>query len=437
MHLTEEISSTVQSYFDGSLTSPIEAKMSEFLTRDPSSRDAFRALGAVLEFEGQSEQARACYTGRIPFDVQKRFFNIDDFGYCKDDILAEYLPAHESQELHTHSRAVEKTPQISRYKHRPLISSPTYVARYSSARLWHDGYNTVVFDSNGRVDEGTVIGNVGPVTRAASIEEPVRIKGQVVLMGSQGSSNYYHWLTDILPKIAVLEKSGVTTSSDTTYVFFSLVSAFQIETLQHLGIRSDQIHTVLSHGRHISADDVVVPSMQNCMGISMGSWLPEYMKSLFNVLDKRPQKVKKILISRSAAGSHGRAIHNVAEFNSYFESRGYETVLPESYTVKEQAQLFSQATHIVGPHGAGMTNILFSQQGAHVYEFYGDHFAPCYWAISELSGLEYNNLDCTESELGSKSELWKAKSIDDRRSSSFFIDLNKIDDGWISGNSNQ
>ena len=59
----------------------------------------------------------------------------------------------------------------------------------------------------------------------------------------------------------------------------------------------------------------------------------------------------------------------------------------------DQIAAFRDATHIVGPHGAGMANIVFCGAGAHVLEV----FHPLYgtWAYAMVApplGLDYASM---------------------------------------------
>jgi capsular polysaccharide biosynthesis protein len=73
---------------------------------------------------------------------------------------------------------------------------------------------------------------------------------------------------------------------------------------------------------------------------------------------------RKLYLSRSATSR--RRIQNEAEVLEVLTPVGFECVRPETLSVREQIALFSQASHIVGPSGAAMTNMLFAPAGAHV-----------------------------------------------------------------------
>jgi len=78
---------------------------------------------------------------------------------------------------------------------------------------------------------------------------------------------------------------------------------------------------------------------------------------------------RRIYVSRSMASR--RRVINEAEVVECLSAYGIGVVNSEILSLEEQVRLFRQAELIVGPHGAGLTNMLFSQH-AKVIEFLGD-----------------------------------------------------------------
>lgn len=66
-----------------------------------------------------------------------------------------------------------------------------------------------------------------------------------------------------------------------------------------------------------------------------------------------------------------------------------------SQSIQETVELFSKAKIIVGPHGAGFTNMLFSPNGITIIEFM-DLNNPniCYWHLSEMLQNKYYMIPC-------------------------------------------
>ncbi len=53
---------------------------------------------------------------------------------------------------------------------------------------------------------------------------------------------------------------------------------------------------------------------------------------------------------------------------------GFQAIDPANYSYEQQIRLFRQAEFIVAPHGAALTNLLYSSAGVKVIEL----FADCY-----------------------------------------------------------
>ncbi len=64
----------------------------------------------------------------------------------------------------------------------------------------------------------------------------------------------------------------------------------------------------------------------------------------------------------------------------------------EDLTLEEQVQTFSEAEVVLGPHGAGLTNMLYEPKGSKVTEMYGVEFSPCFAAMARQLSLEYGRL---------------------------------------------
>jgi capsular polysaccharide biosynthesis protein len=69
---------------------------------------------------------------------------------------------------------------------------------------------------------------------------------------------------------------------------------------------------------------------------------------------------------------------------------GFEAVCCGGMSFADQVRLFSEAKIIVGPHGGGLTNIVFAQPGATVIEvFPPSYINGCFWALSDVCGHKY------------------------------------------------
>ena len=70
---------------------------------------------------------------------------------------------------------------------------------------------------------------------------------------------------------------------------------------------------------------------------------------------------KRLYVSRKDASK--RVMESEYEIEQLFTSLKFEIVIPSELSFFEQVKLFSSASAVVGPHGAGLTNILFAPRG--------------------------------------------------------------------------
>ena len=74
----------------------------------------------------------------------------------------------------------------------------------------------------------------------------------------------------------------------------------------------------------------------------------------------------------------------------FLKSYGFEVIILSQLSLLEQVHIFNQASIIVSPHGAGLSNLAFCNPQTKVIEiFHPDYVNVCYWSISHLLNLDY------------------------------------------------
>ena len=104
--------------------------------------------------------------------------------------------------------------------------------------------------------------------------------------------------------------------------------------------------------------------------------------------------------------------------------KGWETVTLEDLSIKEQVKTFAEATHIVAPHGAGLTNLLWCRPKTKVYELTHEAFfgKKVYPTLSHHLGLEHQVLLCDTEQL----KIKKPKNKKSKDMVNLKIDVSKL-----------
>jgi len=391
------------------------------LVAAPGELSGYRVLGKALAAQGRAELAASCRRGELPDVVL--LAHVDPapapVGPPEPPVRI-VLGGGERIDVR---RPDGMTPHVAPvFPKRGIVAAATYVDRVADGRVWQDAHDTVVFDRGGRILDAHTLGNARLVAHLAAGHEPVALGRRAIVLGARGSGNYYHWLTDVLPKLELCRLAGIEPGPDDRVVLPFRRSAFQIDTLAMYGIDESQVHFATRHSPYVRADELVVPRLKNAMGTTMGAWLPAALARLMLGTGERLPGTRRLFVSRDPARSQGREVANIVEVGEWFAARGFEVVFPETLSVVEQARLFASAGTVAAPHGAGLANIVFCAPGTRVVEFYGAHLAPCYWAISALTGLDYHACCCLD-ETSPEDERARTRPLAARRAAGFSIDL--------------
>ena len=215
---------------------------------------------------------------------------------------------------------------------------------------------------------------------------PLPVAGRLGVLAARGDGNYYHFLFDVLPRLAVLERSGLA-PVDRWYV--PTGTAFQRELLEMLGI--DAIVDATAHP-HVRAETLVVPGPPAMTELNP-PWVVGFLRDrLLPQAEVRGPR-RRLYVTRGS-GANNRMVSNEAAVRGLLTARGFEPVDPGVLSVREQVEAFAAAEVIVAPHGAALANLAFAAPGATVIELFpAGCLLPDYWRLAcGVPGLRYRYL---------------------------------------------
>tara|TARA_B100000214_G_C23932414_1_gene611458 strand:- start:145 stop:1266 length:1122 start_codon:yes stop_codon:yes gene_type:complete len=223
-----------------------------------------------------------------------------------------------------------------------------------------------------------------------------------LLTGGGGNSNYWHWLFDVLPRLAILKKITDLREID-FFLFPDAKEKFQIETIEILKIPKEKILSSISV-RHLYAKKIFCTDHPyNFLNdpdkdsLSIPYWIIQFLRESFlkDKFDTTLNLPKKIYIDRSDAKSghqHRRKILNEVKVKEFLKKEGFSFVTLGNLDFIDQVKLFNNAECIVGLHGAGFANIVFCKPNTRVIELQSDTTGEIIENVSITNNLKYEKI---------------------------------------------
>ena len=198
---------------------------------------------------------------------------------------------------------------------------------------------------------------------AINLPPPSRtIEDSAILLGTDGAYNYSHWLARNVPKLSLVD--GDAAFQSLPILVNDDLCAYQYEYLQLLGIAPDRLIRLPTRTA-VMCRELFVPTILHGHPRMRRSidWIRDRVSHLMVPTEAADDRV---YVSRKDAPQ--RVLLNEVEVEAAVRKLGFKVVTLTGMSVRDQIALFSRAKCIVGPHGAGLTNVMFAPPGATVVE---------------------------------------------------------------------
>ena len=188
--------------------------------------------------------------------------------------------------------------------------------------------------------------------------------------------NYYHWYIESLPRIWSLHHSAIQKYGQITLLTSRNLRKNDQQLLQAL-LPSNVTLKKVSRYLRARGNYIDLPILSEYgFGYLPKEYVEFYRKKVFTYLGlpMSPQKYRKLYISRE--GVHRRYFLNGDEVSKFLSDKGYEKHTMQGLSIREQVALFSSASHIISSHGAALTNMLYTPNGAEILEIHHSQNNP-------------------------------------------------------------
>lgn len=212
---------------------------------------------------------------------------------------------------------------------------------------------------------------------------PQKLEGISYLPFYYWHHNYHHWLLECLPLLI-----EYVTHHDPERV--KLLLPQRLNTFQQSALDLCNIPLAVRlpfPDEGLCLETLYVPDLGKFSA-------PQFQRTreyLLNKLGLSPQPKRKLYISRQHA--MGRRVCNEAELLPLLYREGFEVLHLEHLSFAEQVRTFSEAAVIMGPHGAGLTNLLFAAKHTRIIELLpNDAINHCFWIMASAREQRYTYL---------------------------------------------
>jgi capsular polysaccharide biosynthesis protein len=196
--------------------------------------------------------------------------------------------------------------------------------------------------------------------------------------------NYGHVLYDLLPRLDLFERSGITL--DQVDTILCNVGGARRRLIEELGIPMDKV--VWTDHYHSYRVDHLIATTFPGVPKSLTPWAAQFLRTRLRVEPDGTER--RLYIPRRTI----RIVENEHELLPILERNGFEVFDPSSTSAgRLPRSLFASATAVVGGHGAGLADIIFSPPGVRLFELLPtDHPEPYFIAAAAAVGADHRHM---------------------------------------------
>ncbi|MCS5697553.1 glycosyltransferase family 61 protein [Cyanobium sp. FGCU-52] len=221
----------------------------------------------------------------------------------------------------------------------------------------------------------------------------------------QWCGSYFHWFLDCLPRLIAAHHHSLRRGEAPRVIVPASLNPWQGESLHLIGLPAEQ--RIAHHpigGGGIAVERLIgyVAHRWQRLGDApfdaASPWAIRWLADHLSAAVPRDSGLLPRRLYLSRGGAPTRRVANEDEVLALLEPHGFVAVRCEQLSLSEQIALFRDATHIVAPHGAGLTNLLHARGGC-VLELFpeGHGVRPDFFQLAMINHLSYQHAVCPSS----------------------------------------
>ena len=219
----------------------------------------------------------------------------------------------------------------------------------------------------------------------------IHIQGNMALLYRE-VGNYGHFIREVIVGLEQIKRSGVKID----YYLLPLTAPYHKQMLALLNIPESKVIKALPHTL-FQASNLIIPTLLceyeiveyrenlHFRTLTQSSITPFIYDNL-PIAYKEPKR--KIFLSRPKDSN--RNIENANEVEAIFKDFGFEVILPDILSLREQIEMMRETKILAGMHGSGLDNVLFANRGIAVFVLFSEYYHDSNPQLSALlKGCKY------------------------------------------------
>ena len=193
---------------------------------------------------------------------------------------------------------------------------------------------------------------------------PARVRretGRGLCLSGPGYRIYGHWLTDILPKLYVLERLGIDVALETLALPVD-TPQFGRDWLRLLKVFPRRVVTYDPANEVVQFDELILPLPIRANSRASHLLVPAVAALARRIgdLPARPPATDRIYLSRQKSGRLGRQVRNADALEQMAVANGFTIVHPELLSLPEQLVTLRHARMLMGEYGSALHGSMFA-----------------------------------------------------------------------------
>ncbi len=220
------------------------------------------------------------------------------------------------------------------------------------------------------------------------IKKKVKMVHQLISLRDTGEENYFHFYNDVLAKLYFLQLKGIDINKYSLLISENTWNKgfFQF-WYENVGRNKNYNWVIQKHDEYIKCCNTIF-----CKPLTHHiPTLNKLFKPYFEISIVETEKCEKIYLKRNP--KRLRFIENSNEVESVVKKYDYKIIDTDELSPSQQIGLFRGLKKIIGIHGAGLTNLFFSEQCEQLIELFpppDSGYLPFHYIMAaSYKGIQY------------------------------------------------